>query len=247
MGLATAVYVLWGLTVPLVLGVRGAWLLSFNTEGATFAGAIVFARLFPIIEARFRRQRIELTTDLRLLSARDFEQIVGEMFRHEGWDVSETGRHGEPDRGVDLRISRGSEVRLVQCKRWTSRSVGVEEVRQLGGTLLADGLVGSAGVLVTTSEFTSAAAELARQLKLELIDGQALVPRLQTAGATRLLNSPKSSDTPWLCPECENPMVLDRSSYGWWLRCPSYRSGCSGKRDLGSDPEQALDSLRRAV
>lgn len=247
MTLAVATYAVWGLGIPLLLGAKTAWLVSFNTEGAIFAGAIVFARLFPIIEARFRRQRLELTTNLHLLSALDFEQLVGEMFRHEGWEVTETGRHGEPDGGIDLRIARGSELRLVQCKRWTARSVGVEEVRQLGGVLLAEGLSGSSGVLVTTSEFTRTAKDAAERLDLELIDGESLVPRLQSAGATKLLKAPPAPSTPWQCPKCDTPMILDKSPHGWWLHCPSYRSGCTGKRDLGSDPEHALELLQRSA
>lgn len=173
--LAIGVYALWGLVTPFLLGASTAWLLSFNTQGAIFAGAIVFARLLPVLGARLRRQRLELTTDLRLLSAGDFEQLVGEMFRHEGWDVIETGRHGEPDGGIDLRLRRGAEHRLVQCKRWISQDVGVDEIRKLGGSLLAEGLPGSAGLLVTTSRFTKSARNAAEQLGLEIIDGQALV------------------------------------------------------------------------
>ena len=215
MGLAIAVYALWGIVIPLLVGAKTAWLLSFNTEGAIFAGVIVSARLFPVIEARSRRHRLELTTDLRLLSARDFEQLVGEMFRYEGWEVIETGGHGEPDGGVDLRLSRGSERRLVQCKRWTSYSVGVDEVRKLGGTLLGEGLPGAAGLLVTTSEFTKSAADAAKQLNLEIIDGQALVPRLHAAGATRLLEASHATGHAMAVPNCETPMVLDRSRHGW--------------------------------
>jgi hypothetical protein len=29
-------------------------------------------------------------------------------------------------------------------------------------------------------------------------------------------------------------MILDRSQYGWWLRCPQY-NGFTGKLDLGTD------------
>jgi HJR/Mrr/RecB family endonuclease len=173
--LAIAVYALWGIALPMLPNAGTSWLLSFNTEGAIFAGAIILARAFPVIEARLRRHRLELTTDLRQLSAREFEQLVGEMFRQEGWDVTETGRHGEADGGIDLRLTKGSEQRLVQCKRWTSYSVGVDEVRQLGGILLAEGLPGAAGVIVTTAEFTKAAAHAAQQLGLEIVDGEALV------------------------------------------------------------------------
>jgi hypothetical protein len=136
------------------------------------------------------------------------------------------------------------QPRLVQCKRWTSWSVDLEEIRKLGGTLLAEGLPGTAGVLVTSSDFTQAATETAKQLRLEIIDGAQLVHRLEAAGATGLLGPLRRSQSRWLCPHFAAPMVLDQSSHGWWLRRPAYRTGCKGKRDLGADPQHALELLR---
>jgi integrase len=47
------------------------------------------------------------------------------------------------------------------------------------------------------------------------------------------------------CPTCGAPMVLDRSSRGWWLRCVA--QGCQGKRDLGTAPGRAVDLLTRTT
>jgi hypothetical protein len=45
------------------------------------------------------------------------------------------------------------------------------------------------------------------------------------------------------CPICATPMLLDRSSRGWWLRCPRWANGCAGKRDLGAESGRAVDLL----
>ncbi|MGO9972254.1 MAG: restriction endonuclease [Solirubrobacteraceae bacterium] len=81
---------------------------------------------------------------------------------------------GKPDGNVDLRLRCGDEQRLVQCKQWQARSVGVEEVRKLAGTLLREGLHGRAGVLITSSSFTSTAIDEAKRLRMGLIDGRDL-------------------------------------------------------------------------
>ena len=242
--LAGAVYAGVGLALPLATGASTAGLISLNVIGAATGWAITLAWLFPAVEARVRRQLLEQTTNLRLLSAREFEHLVGELLRREGWEVQETGGHGEPDGNVDLRIRRGTTRRLVQCKRWDSRPVGVNEVRYLAGTLMREHLTGEDGMLVTLSEFTDTAAKEASELGIELLDGKRLINRLEAAGATDLLRS--STDRPsYPCPECGRAMILGRSRYGYWLRCPSYGRGCKGRRNLGSDPERALAELMR--
>jgi restriction system protein len=241
------VYAIWGLALPLLLGARDAWRLSFNTEGAIFAAAVFFAWLVPIIEGRLRHQRLELTTDVRTLSAREFEELAGELFRREGWNVAETGGHGKSDGNIDLLLSRSSERRIVQCKRWTARDVGVDQIRELGGTLLREGRAGHDGILLTCARFTPAAIAEAERLEIELINGRDLVRRLEKAGATGLLNAAKHASAAWPCPECATPMVLGHSPHGWWLRCPEYNAGCRGKHNLGQDSRSAVERIIAGV
>lgn len=245
--LAAVVYLLLAVALPALISTSVPEAVAYATLGTLLASELLVAGLFPLLDARFRRLRLELTTDLRLLSSEDFEELVAQMFRNEGWTAHVVGGRGAPDGGVDLRLERDGEVRLVQCKRWATRMVGVEIVRGLGGVLASEDLPKGAGILVTTSEFTRPAVETADKLGVELIDRKALVPRLEAAGATNLLKPVTASQTPWPCPVCGSPMVLDHSPFGWWLHCPSYRSGCEGKRDLGTDPQRALETLQRGV
>lgn len=239
---AVAVYLVWGLALPVLLGVGRIGLVSFVTEGAVFASVILLARAIPLVEARLRRQQLQLTTDLRRLSAREFETLVHELFVLEGWAVTHTGGHGEADGNVDLILERDTATRLVQCKQWSARDLGVDEVRKLGGALLRQGLTGADGILVTSSGFYPAAIAEAQVIGIELIDGNTLVDRLHNLGASDLLRRPTPSDA-WLCPDCKTPMKLDHNSYGWWLRCPDYGDGCMGKHDLGKDNRKVVDRL----
>jgi len=105
----------------------------------------------------------------------------------------------------------------------------MDEVRELAGTLMREGLPGSAGVYVTLSDFGAQARQEAKRIGLDLVDRVSLLERVERAKRAEL------------CPTCGAGMVLDRSRRGWWLRCvaPAY----SGKRDLGADPLRALEFL----
>ncbi len=229
--LGATIYVTIGLAFPLSIGAPGFLLALLNVLGVVLGWLVTLAWLAPQVEATRRRHLLEWTTNLRLLSAQEFEWIVGEVLRREGWDVEETGKEGAADGNVDLRIRRAEQELLVQCKRWQSWSVGVDEVRKLAGTLLREGLPGKAGIFVTLSHFTEPAIAEAAELGIELVDNRELVRRIERVRATEP------------CPICATPMLLDRSQHGWWLRCPGWADGCAGKRDLGANPGRALDLL----
>jgi len=229
--LGVAIYATIGLVLPLSMGAHHIALIGWNALGVLLGWFVTVVWLFSQVQAAHRRHLVEWTTNLRLLSAQEFEWIVGEVFRREGWDVEEAGREGAPDGNVDLRICRSDQERLVQCKRWTSKLVGVDEVRKLAGTLMREGLPGKAGIFVTLSGFTEPAIAEAAKLEIELVDNRELVRRIERVRATEP------------CPTCATPMLLDRSEHGWWLRCPSWADGCAGKRDLSADPGRAVNLL----
>jgi restriction system protein len=108
---------------------------------------------------------------LRSMSWRNFELLVGEAFRRQGFTVTETGGAG-PDEGIDLILSRENEVFLVQCKHWQALKVSVNIVRELFGVIAAKGATG--GFVVTSGVFTTDAQEFAKGKNIELIDGAAL-------------------------------------------------------------------------
>jgi restriction system protein len=229
--LGVVAYAAVGLALPLAMNGGVFILISFNALGVMLGWCVTASWMISAVEAAQRRHLIEWTTNLRLLSAQEFEWIVGEMFRREGWDVQETGSEGKPDGNVDLRILRGGQERLVQCKRWQSWLVGVDEIRELGGTLMREGLGGDRGILVTSSRFSEQAIAEATELGIELVDHRELVRRIEDVRANES------------CPVCSTPMLLDRSARGWWLRCPRWTDGCAGKRDLGGNTGRALALL----
>ena len=227
---AVAIYVVVGVAFPLATDLGQVGLISFGFLGMMLGVSVMVASLFAWQQAAHRRHLIEWTSDLRKLDAEEFEWLVGEVLRREGWVVTETGRPDAADGNIDLRARRQGQTLFVQCKRWSSWQVGVDEVRKMAGTTAGEREAGATGALVTLSDFTQAAVEEARRLNVELVDGVALLARIERVRASEG------------CPSCGTPMVVDRSTRGWWLRCPRY-PGCSGKRDLGREPGQAVDLL----
>ena len=75
------------------------------------------------------------------MSWREFEMLVGESFRLQGYPVVETGGGG-----IDLVLTKpgngGGEKFLGHCKQWRAFRVDVDVVRELYGAMAARGATG---------------------------------------------------------------------------------------------------------
>src|SRR5438132_11639654 len=90
--LAGISYLGLGLALPLLLDLPKLWLFDLNIFGTIFAASLIFGWLYIQIQARDRRHLLEWASDLRLLDGEEFEWLVGEVFRRDGWNVRERGR-----------------------------------------------------------------------------------------------------------------------------------------------------------
>jgi len=207
------------------------------------------------ISAWRRRERCKLITDvgqsyaaetLDGMSWREFEMLVGEAFRLQGYGVLETGGGGA-DGGVDLVLSKGTEKYLVQWKQWKSFKGGVEVVRELYGVMAAKGAAG--GFVVTSGRFTEDAVGFASGRNLKLIDGPLLQDLIrearnsrgqtpaQQSGPSYMPAAPASTPSMPGCQTCSKPMVKRTAKRGasagedFW-GCSTYPA-CRGTRQLG--------------
>ena len=115
------------------------------------------------------------------MSWQQFEILVGESFRLQGYRVVENGGAG-PDGGIDLVLRKGNEKFFVQCKQWKAFKVGVQVVRELYGVMAAQGAAG--GFVVTSGRFTDDAAEFAKGRNVSLLDGPKLFGLIKQAQAS---------------------------------------------------------------
>ncbi|NVZ10565.1 restriction endonuclease [Allochromatium humboldtianum] len=154
---------------------------------------------------------------LESLTWHEFELLIGEWFRRQGYAVVETGGVGEPDGGIDLVLSKQNQIYLVQCKQWKALQVGVNVVRELMGVMAVQNASG--GFVVTSGRFTDEARRFAEQAKITLIDGRQLTGLLRqqskaSAARPAVQSAPASPEAAPACPKCGADMVMRTASRG---------------------------------
>jgi restriction system protein len=166
----------------------------------------------------------------------EFEMLVGEAFRLQGYTVTELGG-AQADGGVDLVLRKGTETFLVQCKQWKAYKVGVEVVRELYGVMASRGAAG--GFVITSGTFTADAQAFVKGLNVKLIDGPKLFGLIQQAkGSIKRATPSASAPTPIkplapvtppdaapACPVCNAAMVRRTAKKG--ANAGSQFWGCS--------------------
>ena len=175
------------------------------------------------------------TDALGAMSWLEFEQLVGEWFRRQGYAITEVGGAG-PDGGVDLVLHKNGEKFLVQCKQWRSMKVGIGVVRELYGVMAAEQVAG--GFVVTSGSFTDDAKKFAHGRNVELLDGSMLMRVLRgasSAGQPSCQSEPKAAAeveqaVTRPCPVCGSKMLRRVAKRGAnsgqaFLGCSSY-PGC---------------------
>lgn len=199
-------------------------------------GLCWFAALASFIGRKRRRRLLETQTgldSLRAMSWRQFEMLVGEAFRRQGYRIEETGLGGA-DGGVDLLLRKDGRTTLVQCKQWRSQRVDVKIVREMYGLLAHHGA--DSVKIVAVGNFTPDAQRFAQGKPIGLIHGEALLAMIRGVQES----PPAAADPPPKlaantsipdCPSCGAPMIKRtnrRSRESFW-GCPKY-PGCRGTR-----------------
>lgn len=100
-----------------------------------------------------------------------FEALVATHYRELGYEVERIGHGGAHfDGGIDLKLRRGAEYIVVQCKRENVRQVTHNVGHELIGVMCTQGA--TSAIVVNAGEFTPYARESARgDRRLTLVDG----------------------------------------------------------------------------
>ncbi|GLQ96147.1 restriction endonuclease [Dyella mobilis] len=191
-----------------------------------------------------RKHLLETQTgldSLRKMSWCEFEMLVGEAFRRQGYAVSETGLGG-PDGGIDLVLRKDGKNTLVQCKQWKTQRVDVKVVREMFGLLMDRGA--AAVKIVAIGDYTADARRFAKGKAIELISGETLltmVREVQTSTTASTLPASHSftkavtpqaiTSTNPTCPNCESSMIkrFNRKTQEAFWGCVKYPS-CRGTK-----------------
>jgi restriction system protein len=164
-----------------------------------------------------KRKLLDSQKDLnaiRSLGWREFEELVGEAYRRQGYTVRENPGAG-PDGGIDLVLSKDGNTYLVQCKQWRSMKIGVKIVREMYGIMTAKHASGV--IIITSGMVTQEAKSFASGKPIDLVEGRQLA-ELVSSVQKNPDNAPKTNSvqpsTDHICPKCGAEMVLKTARRG---------------------------------
>jgi hypothetical protein len=172
------------------------------------------------------------------LEQSDFDLLVGELYRRQGYEVQISGGIGS-DGGSDLCLRKDDKIVLVQCRQWGNWKVSAPSVQEFMETL--EHANADRGIFVTTGEYTDEARLLTRGQPIELVDGNGLNTMIEEVAKPgedlcdlgSWLDAFASSVTVVdpNCPFCQERMTLRRGLQGkaFWS-CQTFPR-CAGKRD----------------
>lgn len=230
-GLALALYVFVPVMVSNFIPTNDDPVFNAVTHGGEIFFTVVLRYIIPIafvlgaiasvIEKSFSSSLLHKTRVNSSLTAepfaeitwRQFEKLTAAYFREQGYYVFETQEGA--DGGVDLKMLKGSDVFLVQCKHWKARKVPVQLVRELFGVMAAKQAAGA--YVVASGEFTQDAKRFADGKNIELISGSVILGQ-----AAKQIPEPPVNDTPIsstpetsiFCPACNSSMVIRTARKG---------------------------------
>jgi restriction system protein len=173
---------------------------------------------------------------IKSLEWKRFELLCVQYYEHMGFTVK-TVPHG-PDGGIDATLYKAGQdapVAVVQCKAW-SKPVKVEQVRALGGSMLAHKV--KRGVFWSLSGYVgNPVQEFSESAGIQLLDGPAILERIRALDPekqTALLAKVFEGDyrTP-SCPACGMKLVARNGKSGAFWGCANYWKGCRYTLQMG--------------
>lgn len=192
-----------------------------NAKDSDNTASIRHAQL-PYLQTNYTLESI------RNLSPSDFECFIAELFRSIGCDATVTPH--ERDNGIDIILSYNGSTGYVQCKKYITSQVGVDEVRSFYGAIV-DRLGDGKAYFVTTNVFTHDAREFIASCKyadqIKLVDAKLLMHKVMLLDnqyrRIKFTPSPDTTQLPHDCPRCHGGHLVQRYS----KKRDSHFVGCS--------------------
>lgn len=170
----------WSFVVAILLVVCGIWFFRVKDIGEDntnhselyyldfMNSKIELSKHFNFNGKKYRD--LSLIEQLKSLEPTEFEDVVAEYFKKEGFDVKQTPP--TRDRGKDIILKLGEQVYYVECKKYRDIKVTTEQIQKLVGACHP---YNAQPVFITTSDFNRFAVDEARLSNVILINGERLV------------------------------------------------------------------------
>ena len=123
----------------------------------------------------------EALTAVRQLKWQNFELLVAEGFRVQGFSVTEVASDRREE-GADLMLAKGGRSYCVHCRDWQEAKVGLAAVQALYSVMLEREV--TEGFLVTAGEVSEEAAALAHGRNIQFVKGPKLLAMIEKAKET---------------------------------------------------------------
>ena len=187
-----------------------------------FAIFILLIAPFSFFNARRKAKQLDAQKSIetiRQLHWRNFEELVAEAYRRQGYRVTEGGFGA--DGGIDLELRKGDERVIVQCKQWKAQKVGVSVVREMFGVLTASNA--DKVIVICSGKFTQQAIDFASDKPIELLSGNELLSLIKDVQAEPIIEPIQQAS----CPSCGSELVERQAKRGTnagntFLGCSSF-------------------------
>ena len=187
-----------------------------------FAIFILLIAPFSFFNSRRKAKQLDAQKSIetiRQLHWRNFEELVAEAYRRQGYRVTEGGFGA--DGGIDLELRKGEELIFVQCKQWKAQKVGVSVVREMFGVLTASNA--DKVIVICSAKFTQQAIDFASDKPIELLSGNDLLLLVKDVQAEPNIAPLKQAS----CPRCGSELVERQAKRGTnagntFLGCSSF-------------------------
>lgn len=199
--------------------------MTKSMELAAVAGGIglVIAIVIMIFVNNAKAERLKKSgiADIDKMDGVQFEKYLGYLYQAQGYKAQVTKAAG--DYGADLILQKDGKKIVVQAKRY-SKNVGIKAVQEAQASIAHYGA--SEAWVVSNSDYTAAAYELAKSNRVKLVNREGLIDMILamnpgTAPSPKAVIEAVPVDE-MTCPRCGNKLILRNSAKGEFYGCSSF-------------------------
>lgn len=201
------------------------FLITRSFKIAFIATLLVFSLTIALLISRKMRRQEKLKSsgiaDIDKMDGLQFEHYLGVLFKNQGYSVKVTRAVG--DYGADLVIGKDGKLIVVQAKRY-SKNVGLKAVQEAKTAI--EYYKAQEAWVVSNSDYTYEATELARSNKVKLFNRDDLVEMILKMNP-ETVPTPKQiteqlPQTNMICERCGRNMVLRKGPRGEFYGCSGF-------------------------